>query len=388
MKRAFTLIEMLIVVAVLVTLMSMVFRLSSIGGDTTARNVTVSRLQRLENCLSGYYAAFGTYPPVKLHGTRDINREVSAHGIQTSTPKAVDWNNTAEAWKQVEAACRSQPVDVAFPFPDKYKVKVQSVAEALKMKAQSKRKEYSEYWEDESTFQKLTHDIGCADEDTIGMFSGKDRSAIEWDQVQVFKFGLMSYLLPRYLVMFHGSDSYFKDFAQWTDTNEIPAHPWSGKIGSGWQAIKEHGSAGNGCTWSTNAIASIPSQAVCARWMPNLEGVCSAEHDWTLFGVKISNSDMGNLDANNPNITVYVPGPADQDDSYNGQYVLDAITVRDGWYRELYYYSPSPHQSYVLWSAGPNGRTFPPWIPINTDNQAGHETISKWISDDIVNLSN
>ena len=108
MKRGFTLIEMLIVVAVMVTLMSMVFRLTSIGGDTTARNVTVSRLQRLENCLSGYYAAFGTYPPVKLHGTRDINYKVSGHGIQTSDEQEINWNNTSEAWRQVEAAATNR----------------------------------------------------------------------------------------------------------------------------------------------------------------------------------------------------------------------------------------------------------------------------------------
>ena len=87
MKRAFTLIEMLIVVAVMVTLMSMVFRLTSIGGSATARNVTVSRLQRLENCLSGYYAAFGTYPPVKLHGTRDINYRCRAMACRLLTSR-------------------------------------------------------------------------------------------------------------------------------------------------------------------------------------------------------------------------------------------------------------------------------------------------------------
>ena len=71
MKKAFTLVELLIVVVVLVTLMAVTFRLSSIGSNQTARNKTVSRLQKLENCLSGYYAAFGTYPPVRLHGSRN-----------------------------------------------------------------------------------------------------------------------------------------------------------------------------------------------------------------------------------------------------------------------------------------------------------------------------
>ena len=66
MKRGFTLIEMMVVIAVLVTLMAMTFRLANIGSDTEARTMTISRMQRLENALSGFHAAFGCYPPVKL----------------------------------------------------------------------------------------------------------------------------------------------------------------------------------------------------------------------------------------------------------------------------------------------------------------------------------
>ena len=60
MKKGFTLVEMLIVVVVLVTLMTITFRLTSLGRDQTDRNKTIARLQRLENALSGYYAAFGS----------------------------------------------------------------------------------------------------------------------------------------------------------------------------------------------------------------------------------------------------------------------------------------------------------------------------------------
>ena len=67
-KSGFTLIELLIVTVVVVSLMAIVFRLSGIAGGATDRQETVSRLQRLENCLSGYYAAFGSYPPVPLQG--------------------------------------------------------------------------------------------------------------------------------------------------------------------------------------------------------------------------------------------------------------------------------------------------------------------------------
>ena len=76
MRKAFTLVEMLIVVVVLVTLMTITFRLGAINTTSSYRNTTISRLQRLENCLSGYYAAFGCYPNVKLHGSPPSSRMV------------------------------------------------------------------------------------------------------------------------------------------------------------------------------------------------------------------------------------------------------------------------------------------------------------------------
>ena len=62
MKKAFTIIEMLVVVVVIATLMTIVFRLSSIGEDSEYHNRTIVRMQKLENCLSGYYA-FGILEP-------------------------------------------------------------------------------------------------------------------------------------------------------------------------------------------------------------------------------------------------------------------------------------------------------------------------------------
>ena len=76
-SRGFTLIELLIVTVIIVTLMAIVFRLAGTGGESTARAKTLARLQKLSNALSGYYAAFGSYPPVPLQGrSRDIYRKV------------------------------------------------------------------------------------------------------------------------------------------------------------------------------------------------------------------------------------------------------------------------------------------------------------------------
>ena len=73
MKKGFTLLEMLIVMALLVTLMGIVFKLHDIAGDSEDKSCTILRMQRLENCLAGYHAAFGSYPPVQLHASRNIS---------------------------------------------------------------------------------------------------------------------------------------------------------------------------------------------------------------------------------------------------------------------------------------------------------------------------
>ena len=76
----------------------------------------------------------------------------------------------------------------------------------------------------------------------------------------------------------------------------------------------------------------------------------------------------------------------------DGKYVLQYITLKDGWGREFYYYSAPPYQSYRLWSAGPNGKTFPPWITMETLKKKDSSTNGKkdvdlardWVEDDIV----
>ena len=160
MKKAFTLVEMLIVVVVLVTLMTMTFKLGSISGSSSKRNTTVARLQKLENCLSGYYAAFGTYPPVPLHGSRNPFLTVSNHGIQNldgqenrsifgwDVEKFRQWISSNRdgkyfqqeedrAWRQVESACKSQPVDCQFPYPEGYGELVEAHADILRAEAEN-----------------------------------------------------------------------------------------------------------------------------------------------------------------------------------------------------------------------------------------------------------
>ena len=134
-NSGFTLVELLIVVVVIAILASIAFRLGGIATDSTRRNLTIERIQKLENALSGYYAAFGSYPPVQLEGrSRNFYYRVNGYGIQqvSRDPDSSIDLKTAEGWKQVEAACRAQPVSMEFPYSEGYQDYVKAVADALR----------------------------------------------------------------------------------------------------------------------------------------------------------------------------------------------------------------------------------------------------------------
>lgn len=393
MKKAFTLIELMIVIAVMAILMGLVFRITSVGSDSHKRTVTIMRLQKLENCLSGYYAAFGSYPPVKTHGSRDIYAAVDEHGIQNDDVNENIWNwtkigekNESRAWEQVAAACRAQPIDCRFPFPPGYEDLVESVSEEIKRRASSNDEDFKAYFENED--RKARFMAGFDDgTSNLGRFTSlKDK--IDWRNLQLFKFGLLSYLLPRYLVMMNGPSEFFEEYAQWTGNNVMPCDPFTGKsfeTYGGWQGIKDRTAVGNEGSMNYASVANIPSQAVCARWIPNLKNICRVNRPdrFVLFGVDIKDGGGTTLDADNVNIEIF-----STTGSASNQYVLDGITIRDGWKNDFYYYSPAPYQRYTLWSAGPNGRTFPPWIDRKTLESKANECVGKWVSDDIIHLSN
>lgn len=394
MKKAFTLIEMMIVVAVFVTLMTILFRISGIAGGQTARVTTISRLQKLENCLSGYYAAFGSYPPVKLHGTRDIFCEVNRHGIQKDSRNEGIWNwdkvgQDAEqrAWAQVQAACQSQPVDVRYPYSQQKGLQdyITSLSDTFKEAAGSYADDYELGQDDVAVLSAGFEGLGA----TSGASGELDRDATDWRDVQLFKFGLMSYLLPRYLVMMNGLDLFYRYYAQWTANNVAPCDPFTGRKLTWEEIIDYQQDKLDGGAMAH--IANITSQRVCARWVPNLEGICKCNiGNLDVYGVNISETDemvlnMGSM--KQVKSQIYSPGGAESD-SNKDQYVLDGITVNDGWGSSFYYYSPTPHQRYTLWSAGENGRTFPPWISRSGLSSKANECIGIWTHDDIMQLSN
>lgn len=388
MKKGFTLIELLITVTVMATLMTIMFKLGTSSSDERARINTITRMQKLENCLSGYYAAFGSYPPVALHGSRNIYMEVK-NGVQTGN------QNENLSWDQIDAACRSQPFEACFPFPEDSEDMIRTYSDYYKELANSG----SEKWKKSSLYPAFSSGFGLP---SYGEFTSYAQYR-EWEQVQVFKFGVMSYLLPRYLVMMKGDEKFYSDsFAQWDDNNDSCLSATDGREMS-WTAVHKaverdtkstsHDNYGIKSMEDYIKVANMPTQSVCARWLGNLEGICATGHDGdsdNIFGVSIKSNDfdMFDCDEDNPpdHLNIYTPGGQG-----SNWYVLDTITVFDGWRNDFYYYAPPGAQSYTLWSAGPNKRTFPPWAdktglldkkPNDPANDSSM-TISQWLSDDI-----
>lgn len=404
--RGFTLIELLVVVVVIATLMGLVFRLAGVGGNQKNRNITITRMQKLEFALSGYYAAFGSYPPVALHGTRDIFDDVNDHGIQMSGHGT---SETRLEWKRVRAACLSQPVACEFP----YNANSRSTVETIEAMSRAYGRSYKGAKDARGkSFNALPN---------ASQVSQNSRSAA-WKDVQLFKFGVMSFLMPRYLFMLSGPKELYDDnryCAQWRSQNDL-SQIFRFKDGrrlysdeDGWKKLQEDTNQNNSNSddftqrndREFKEIMMQPSQAVCARWMQALDGIVSGGQFF--FGVDTrldhndshgyhwreggdSGSDSGMCSA------IYAPGDASSS-SFGNQYMLNGMTIRDAWGSDLYYYSPPPYQSYHLWSAGANRKTIPPWIDFQTLQSAGAEsgskdkngmeTAARWTADDIVGLS-
>ena len=64
-KYGFTLVELLVVVAVILLLAGMLFRIGNLVSDRAQRARAISDMQAIANALEEYYAAHGIYPPTR-----------------------------------------------------------------------------------------------------------------------------------------------------------------------------------------------------------------------------------------------------------------------------------------------------------------------------------
>ena len=363
--------ELMVVVGIIGILLTITFKIVGVGEDASKRNLTLTRLQRLENALSGYFAAFGSYPPVALHTKRNVYAELDMNGNQRPSGET-----TELVWESVRKACESQPVAARFPFPKDREVQdyVETVSRIVVNRVNSSDAQWANY-------RKYNRQLGG------GFTPLKDPNQVNgwdtkrtWEEVKIFEFGVMSFLLPRYLFMTQGLDEDdLADCAQWDANNRLSAHPNTGASFGTWRDQ----------LMDQRLVKRIPSQAVCARWMPNFEKMLRGnpiKKKLQFFGIDVSDGTCA----------MKVPEPKQDPGALANEVyldqnrtVLDKITVLDGWENEFYYYSAPPFQSYRLWSAGPNGKTFPPWVPFETlKSDSDRKTAANWMADDIMYLSN
>ena len=373
MKKAFTLIELLVVTVVIAILASITFKLAGTVGGQSELQTTIIRMQKLENCLSGYYAAFGCYPPVPLQGrSRNPFYPMLMQGgklgpsIQDTESKpnygVYDYNTGAGS---IEAACRAQPIAAICPYSqeiirrcggtspgDEWNEQIQALLE----RESDLAKAFAPY----TAGTPFSGDDGSGNDGSTGDW--------RWTDKQKFSFGLMSFLLPRYLLMMGCENNDLYALYQWDGNNSLPCRFDSGVPYRSWSELNEElkvdPDSNQGQT-NRRKVELIPSQAVTQRWLPNLEGICAAPKikgadDQPLFefyGIDVGGETLA-ADVRHPDMIskyIYLPG------SGTGK-APNIITVQDGWGNEFFYYSPPPYQSYRLWSAGPNMVTFPPWF--------------------------
>jgi prepilin-type N-terminal cleavage/methylation domain-containing protein len=320
MKRSgFTLIEIMVVVAIIGILIAGVFRLVAAAGENTARAVTVMRIERLQNALAGYYSEYGTYPPVKTVRSGDPyykNEYTGGSAKETKSSELTSGNATS--------AARAQPVEFEYP-------NVQALTEYVNVLYQLQQ----------------TTDANTA----LGGSPGTDSS--DWRQTRVFKFGVLSFLLPRvelmggeYLAASRFGDRTpkqgFFNTAQWKDNNK-------GELKDVYTREK----------------------SACSKWIPNFERLLSGGPS-SLMGMCLTAPHRNSVEFSGT-----------YQDSSGSKYVLQKISIQDGWGHDLFYYSAPPYQSYRVWSCGPDGVTFPPWIDLRA-LPSGDQTKAKgWIEDDI-----
>lgn len=387
-KEGFTLIELLIVTVVIVTLMGIVFRLAGIGSGVRAKNATIARIQKLENALSGYYAAFGSYPPVPLHGLQDMNLRCDDMGLLIpNSSGSGNWSSSSgktEMQRQIRAVCLAQPVAACYPYADTAENRdyVSQLSADIKEMA-SDSVNYPAWAARSAAFSS-----GFSGLDR-NIFGSKLNDSVDWQDVRIFRFGLLSFLLPRYLFMLEGKKEFYDDCRQWEANNRKITNFVTGKRIETWHEVQQALGAGAGTGGGNDAatasmITNLPTQAVCARWMPNFKKIiCGGK---TFYGVDTGTGEQYNNSADASSFMIYSPY---SNGSSGNAYILDGMTIRDGWDRDLYYHSSPPYQSYIVWSAGPDGNTFPPWIDLESlPSEEARKVAADWMKDDIIHLSN
>jgi prepilin-type N-terminal cleavage/methylation domain-containing protein len=268
-RRGFTLLEMLVVVVIIAILAGLVFYLIKGAGARMARAQTVVHVQKVRSALEEFFAEYGQYPPVQVY-------------------------NTAADANIIDGAVVGEQL-----FRYEYATTNGLMAYALMGNGQ---------W-----------DVA------YGRLKGTLKDNRDFP---VFRFGLMSYLVPRYEG--YAKNAYSTDFAELFTANTQWTNAASGNY------VPDSGPDAN------KPMDQPRDRRACRRWEP------------ILFDPNITYSDeqqRGPYDENSDALRTDLPFGAPSTWGYINYF----ITVRDGWNRDLHYRSVPPYESYDVWSAGPDG---------------------------------
>jgi len=259
-KQAFTLVEIMVVISVIAILAMASFKLMRAAAHNKKVAETQAKMECLKNALSGYYAHYGHYPPVPFYSS--LNPDDARDGDRNNLPDSFEG--------RAVAASRAQPMAYGYPPPEHVK---------------------------QPRIDLLFNDPKSKDRKVVDMFAGYVRSfdpkEPKWDGgPKAFKFGLLSFLLPRLEVMaFSENELTIRDtrvfnLAQWQEHN--PATP---------RGLPDTAAYQQEFVRRLQAQRQMEND-ICARWLPHLEKVISGEGD-PILGINIwtritgSHSDGG-----------------------------------------------------------------------------------------------
>jgi prepilin-type N-terminal cleavage/methylation domain-containing protein len=341
-RAGFTIIELMVVVALIGILIGGVFKLMGVVGQEQKRATTITRMQKLENALSGFYAKYGSYPPVQLHGSPDPMANENTDGTVGSAHALDLADANSESAINATRAAGCQPVAFEFPPLNTSDIEMYIAVQ----------------------FDLSVPNVAA---------SGAASTSADWPATRLFKFGVVSFLVPRLDAMGNyrengeRMDSAFTGTKQWTRYNP--------------QSIAN--------TEDAKRVAKRQADE-CASWLPNLAGLIfggktllgintSEGGEYPKFTAELEDNDRPVWSARHRTRGYQITGI---------RYPLTVMTIRDGWNREFFYYSAPPYQSYRLWSAGPNGWTFPAEYPMALLTTAKEKAaVTEWVKDDVVRVS-
>jgi prepilin-type N-terminal cleavage/methylation domain-containing protein len=93
-RSGFTLVEILVVVAIILLLSGMLFKVGSMLSDRANRAQALAELQQIANALEEYFANYGMYPP-----TQGMRYVYEAHSMQPpAMVQSADYNADGLSW--------------------------------------------------------------------------------------------------------------------------------------------------------------------------------------------------------------------------------------------------------------------------------------------------